>query len=141
MDERVAEHKDNTEAVIAQIPEQHRGAMFERVLEAFHPQENTRRLELAFALIWAQRNSEMGGNLLTHVLHGATISGEEPGPHASFLPQNKREWDVACMVAATVVQWLPTSAGCSFMAEAFRKAGGTLNWELPDISGHEQPRR
>lgn len=141
MDPRIVEQVENLEAVLAQIPPEHRGVGFERVLESFHPQENTRRLELAFALSWASRNSEGSDNLLVHLLHAATIAGKEPDPRAAYLPQNEREWKVACLVAATLIQWLPTSVGCGFLCQAFEKAGGKFSYELPDTTGYEAPRR
>ncbi len=141
MDDRITEQVENLSAVLEQIPPQHRGILFERVLETFHPQENTRRLELAIALLWAERNNEVTDNLLVHLLHPHAIRGGGPDPRAEELPKSAREWRLACLVAATVVQWLPTSAGCSFLRRAFEKAGGKFSYELPDTSGYEPPRR
>ena len=138
MDDRIAEQLENLDAVLARIPTEHRGILFERVLESFHTQENTRRLELAFALLWAQRNQENGGNQLVHLLHAQAIAGHAPDPRAEYLPQNEREWKIACLVAATVIQWLPTSVGCGFLRQAFENAGGKFSYELPDTTGHEQ---
>ena len=141
MDDCIAKHLDNINAVLTQIPEEHRGVLFERVFEGFNFQENTRRLELAFALLWARHNSETGGNRLVHLLHAQTIAGKEPDSRAKFLPKDEREWKVACLVAATIIQWLPTAVGASFMAEAFRQAGGTFTYELPNTDGYDPTRR
>src|SRR3989344_6397780 len=103
-------------AVLKEIPKEHRGILFERVFESFHPQENARRLELSFASLWAERNSEIGGNLLPQLL-----SRDPTNPR---IPKTPREWDVAYFIAATLMQWLPTSIGCSFLANAFKNGGG-----------------
>lgn len=113
------------------IPEEHRGFFFERLLPAFHPQENTRRLKVTLAILWAQRNSEAGGNLLTHILHGHTIAGQGPSAQQEFLPQTEREWKIACLVAATLIQWIPTAVGCGFLREGFERAGGKITIEFP----------
>ena len=141
MDEHIAELMDNINAVLARIPPEHQGILFQRLFEGFHPQENTRRIELALAAEWAERNSEIGGNLLVHLLHPHAASGKEPDPREADTPQSKRELMVAQLVAATIVQWLGTSIGMGFLQTAFRNAGGKLSYELPDTSGYEPPRR
>ena len=52
----IAEQEAVLEELQQTIPPEHRGLLFERVLGDFNSQENTRRLELAFALVWAERN-------------------------------------------------------------------------------------
>lgn len=106
------------------IPARHRGVLFTRVLEGQHPQENTRMLEAGFAEVWAEKNKEP---LLERLL----CTGEDD-PQRRFVPQTEREWRVAHMVAATLVQWLPTSVGCSFLRESFKRGGGDFQYRLPD---------
>lgn len=137
MGPHIEELLDNLNAILAQVPVELRGASFQRTLEGFAMQENTRRIELALAILWAYRNSELGGNLLTHILHGATIAGREPDLQADLLPKSEREWKVANVAAASVIQWLATSVGCAFLQQAFKSAGGKLSYELPDTTGHE----
>jgi hypothetical protein len=124
MEEQLAQLEELAE----RIPKEHRGILFERVLKAFHPQENTRRLELGFAETWAERNSPEAGALLLSLLCADTND-----PRAEFIPRSEREWQVAYLAAATIMQWLPTSVGCSFLAEAFRKGGGEFRYTLPNV--------
>jgi hypothetical protein len=140
MREDLADLFDNANAVLDQIPPEHRSIEFERLMESVNPQENTRRIQLALALLWANRNAKDSDNLLTHILHGAAMHNREPSPRTDYLPKDKREWDVACLVAASLIQWLGTAAGSGFLRQAFRNAGGRLTVELPDTTGHEQPR-
>lgn len=124
--ETVAEILVSMEDLCAKIPLEHRGVLFERVLRQFHPQENTRKLELAFAETWAERNDEYRNPLLCSLL-----TADDDDARRNCVPQTKREWQVACLVAATIVQWLPTSGGCSFLHEGFKRGGGRFSYELP----------
>ncbi|GEM_PF-4359173 len=107
------------------IPTKHRGVLFTRVLEGHHPQDNTRRLEAGFAEEWSIRNKE------NHILE-SLLCTDENDPRREFVPRTEREWEVAHLVAATVVQWLPTSIGCSFLHGAFQRGGGGFKYRLPD---------
>ena len=127
--ETVAKIDALLEDLYARIPPEHRGILFERVLQLFHPQENTRLLELAFAEMWAERNDEYRNNLLCSLL-----ATDENDARRDFVPKTKREWQVARLVAATLVQWLPTSVGCSFLHEGFKRGGGKFSYELPPTS-------
>ena len=126
MDSLLSAQQELLENLLEAIPVEHRGIFFERLLPAFNPQENTRKLKVAFSLLWAERNTQTGDSLLTHLLHGHTIAGQGPSPQEEFLPQTEREWRIACLVAATLIQWLPTSVGCDFLREGFKRAGGNL---------------
>ena len=106
------------------IPSRHRGVLFTRVLPGHHPQDNTRRLEAGFAEEWSERCKE---SLLERLL----CTGEND-PRREFVPRTEREWEVAHLVAASVIQWLPTSVGCSFLRSAFRRGGGDFKYRLPD---------
>lgn len=107
------------------IPSQHRGVLFKRVLLKQHPQENTRLVEAGFAEEWSEWNKERP--FLEQIL-----LTDENDPRRGCVPRNLREWEVAHLVAATVIQWLPTSVGCSFLQRAFQRGGGNLQYRLPD---------
>ncbi len=107
------------------IPPQNRGVRFTRVLEGHHPQDNTRKLELGFAKEWSDQNGD--GELLASLL-----LTDKDDPRRSAVPSTPREWEVARLVAATIIQWLPTSVGCSFLRGAFENGGGEFNYRLPD---------
>ena len=107
------------------IPPQHRGVLFARVLPKQHPQENTRCVEAGFAEEWSASNQERP--LLEQLL-----CTDEDDPRKNCVPRNQREWEVAHLVAATVIQWLPTSVGCSFLRSAFRRGNGDFRYRLPD---------
>lgn len=106
------------------IPKVHRGINFARILPGQHPQENTRLVEAAFAETWAKLAE---GGMLERLL-----SADTDDPRRSDLPKTPREWRVAHLVAATVIQWLPTAVGCGFLREAFKVGGGDLKYRLPD---------
>lgn len=127
----ITEQRADLERVLAAIPEDLRGIGFDRVFDYFHPQKNTSQLERAFAELWALRNTEGGTHVLTSLLYGSAMTGKEPDARAEYLPANEREWKVACLIAATVIQWLPTSVGCAFLREAFERGGGRFHYELP----------
>jgi len=112
--------------LLEKIPEAHRGISFERILQGFNPSEKTRLVEEAFARAWADRNDSEKSPLLFYLL-----VSEEDTKRKDALPKTPREWDVAFLVAATIMQWLPTSAGCAFLDEAFKKGGGSINYTLP----------
>lgn len=118
---------EEAELVAEKVPENCRGVLFHRVLKDFHPQENTRRLECAFAETWAEMNNGEDLSLLCSLL-----MTDEDDPRRSSLPISGREWEVASVVAATIIQWLPTSVGCGFLRKAFRRGGGSLDYTLPE---------
>ncbi len=124
----VARQEVTLETLLEKIPVEHRGVLFERVLEDFHPQENTRRLELAFAEVWAERNNPQ----MYRPLLPSLLETHEGNPRKEFVPATEREWQVACLVAATLFQFLPTTVGCNMLYEGFRRAGGKLWYELPE---------
>lgn len=105
------------------IPREHRGIRFERIFENNHPQETTRLLEIGFVEEWSQRN---GQGILQHILSTRTEN-----PQSKRLPQTPREWEVAELVAASIIQWLPSATGCSFLDRAFVRGGGKFNYTLP----------
>ena len=106
------------------VPLRYRGVRFARVLRECHPQGNTSRLEEGFAREWAERNES---SLLERLL-----CTDENDPQRKFVPQTEREWEVAHLVAATVIQWLPTSIGCNFLRSAFKKGGGDFAYRMPE---------
>ena len=108
------------------IPPRHRGVLFTRILPGHHPQDNTRCVEAGFAEEWSERNKE--GRLLERLL----LRDTEKDPRREFIPRTEREWEVAHLVAATVVQWLPTSVGCSFLRGAFQRGQGDFQYRLSD---------
>lgn len=114
------------EEILGLVPKEHRGARFERVLNSCHPQENTRMLELGFAIQWALANTGTGHQLYS------ILNADPDDPRAYAAPKTDREWEVAEYVAATMIRWLPTSIGCCFLQEAFRRGGGSMSYELPD---------
>lgn len=124
----IARQETELEELFEKIPPEQRGVLFERVLETFHPQENTRRLELAFAAEWASRNDPRRCSPLLERL----LDTDESDPRKGFVPMTEREWQVAHLIAATVIQWLPTSGGCAFLHDAFRRGGGKFEYHLPE---------
>lgn len=122
---KLAQNELELERILALIPEEHRGIRFERVLSSCHPQENTRMLELGFAIEWARANA-FRDQL------GSVLAAEVDDPRLNAVPKTVREWEVAQLVAASIIRWLPTSVGCSFLQEAFRRGGGSMSYELPD---------
>lgn len=113
------------ERILELIPEEHRGVLFERVMSNFAP-ETSSMLELGFALEWAKENTG-GKDLLTSLL--GTYEGDL---RAYAVPKTEREWVVARLVAASIIQWLPTACGCSFLDIAFNRGGGSMSYTLPD---------
>jgi hypothetical protein len=122
----IAQTELDLERILELIPKEHRGIRFERVMKSFHPQEVTSMLELGFALEWALMNTEF-----KHQLY-LLLAADSDDPRAGAVPKTAREWEVAELVAASVIRWLPTSVGCSFLQEAFRRGGGSMQYELPD---------
>ena len=106
------------------IPSKHRGVLFIRVLKGHHPQENTRRLEAGFVEEWSIKNNDL------RILE-SLLCTDKNDSRREFVPRTEREWEVAHLVAATVIQWLPTSVGCSFLRSAFRRGEGEFNYRLP----------
>jgi len=121
------------EELLPLIPLEYRGLRFERVLESCHPQEVTRRLELAFAIEWAERNRGTSHALYT------LLTADEDDPRKSSAPCTVREWEVVELAIATMVRWLPTAIGTSFLQAAFGRAGGSLSYILPDITKEMPP--
>jgi hypothetical protein len=107
------------------IPRDCRGVLFDRIVEGNHPQENTRLLEAAFVEEWAKRSDHC-------LLEGFILNTNATDPQVVFLPATVREWQVARLVAASVVQWLATQVGCGFLEAAFKRGGGTLSYTLPE---------
>ena len=106
------------------ISPKHRGVGFTRALKGQHPQENTRQLIMGFSEEWSKMGEE---NFLEKLL----CTGEVD-PRQEFIPRDTREWEVAHLVAATIVQWLPTTIGCSFLKKGFQRGGGDFKYRLPD---------
>jgi hypothetical protein len=123
----VAQMELELEKILELVPKEHRGLCFERVMKTFHPQENTSMLELGFAVQWALENTGMGHRL------NSTLAADSDDLRAYAAPQTAREWEVAELVAASVIRWLPTSSGCCFLQEAFKRGGGSMSYELPDL--------
>lgn len=118
-------------AVLKKIPAKHRGILFERIFRL--PQRKARRLERAFVELWAKQNPEDYERLLVTLLFPKNFPAETRDPRARSLPRTAREWEVAYLVAATLIQWLPTTCGMAFLQEAFKNAGGKLECELPHV--------
>lgn len=114
----------NLEELGKKIPREHRGVHFERILENFHPQKNTCQMERGFAEEWAEEN-------IRNDRLGKLLSTGEDDPRRGAAPRTKREWEVAYFVAATLIQWLPTSIGTSFLRCAFRRSGGSMTYTMP----------
>jgi hypothetical protein len=133
MGEILSKELDELEKTFKLIPKQHRGVSFLRLFSQFHPYEDVRRVQLALAQVWAERNADPGGHLLTYLLHAAAMNDVETGTRTEFLPGTEREWNVACLVAATIIQWLGSPVGNRFLSEAFQKAGGTLTTTYPKV--------
>ncbi|MBP6888773.1 MAG: hypothetical protein KBC21_03655 [Candidatus Pacebacteria bacterium] len=115
---------DECERLLLDIPIACRGARFERIFPRTTMQDNTRQLEAGFVNLWAEKYKE---SLLPGILGN---NGEDP--QFARLPKTEREWEVAELVAATLIQWLPTTAGCSFLQHAFDRGGGSMKYKLPD---------
>ena len=122
----VVQNQLELERILKLIPPEYRGIRFERVLSSCHPQENTRMLELGFAITWALQNT--GGKAQLNSI----LAAEVEDPRACAVPQTEREWEVAELVAASIIRWLPTSVGCCFLQEAFKRGGGSMSYELPN---------
>lgn len=120
---------DNVQAkkdqIFDQILPQFRGLYFERLFAANNPQEPTRRLELASALLWVEKNTHQ------HLLFSSLLTADSSNEKRGAIPQTEREWEIAELVAATLMQWIVTQNGTAFLQEAFRRAGGSLTYKLP----------
>jgi hypothetical protein len=121
----LAQNLAELEGILALVPVEHRGIRFERVLNNFNPQDSTCMLERGFAIEWAEANKWR--NQL-----GSILDGEANDPRIDAAPRTPREWEVAQLVAASLIRWLPTSVGCSFLQEAFKRSGGSMSYVLPD---------
>ena len=126
---KIAEAELEIMKILEQVPLQHRGLLFERVVKSFSAQETTSMLELGFALEWAEMNRESRGDLILESL----LLPNSTDPRKGDVPQNEREWRVAQLTASTLVQWLPTSVGTAFLWSAFRRGGGNFSYTLPTI--------
>lgn len=115
--------------ILEQVPVQHRGLLFERVVKTFHAQETTSMLELGFALEWAEMNRESRSSPILESL----LLPDSTDPRKGDVPQNEREWQVAHLTASTLVQWLPTSVGTAFLWSCFKRGGGSFSYTLPTI--------
>ena len=108
------------------VPSEHRGIGFERISGNDDSFNDHRKLEKAFAVVWAKRNRKDGRHLLPSLLYGASAD-----PREDYVPCTDREWEVACCAVATVVQWLGTPQGLLFLEDVFRESGGKLAYTLP----------
>ena len=106
------------------IPATHRGLRFMRTLKSLYPEDITTPVEEALARLWSDRN-------IRNSLLGQLLSADRDNPRRGLIPVTDREWDVAHLVAATLIQWLATQEGCWFLEEAFKKSGGELTFRLP----------
>lgn len=114
----------DAENLLEKIPIECRGVGFNRVFPTVHMQENTCRLQTGFVRMWAEKYKE---SLLQSILRAS-----DQDPQFARLPKTEREWEVAELVAATLIQWLPTTAGCGFLQHAFDRGGGSMKYKLPD---------
>lgn len=118
--------------IIDQIPVNHRGLEFRRAYLKYHESDVSQKLELAFAREWAKRNtSTCSPAVLYSLMADASNHASDPDPRSHCIPKTEREWEVAELVAATIVQWLGTQNGTSMLIEAFESAGGTLKVGYP----------
>jgi hypothetical protein len=125
-------NKESVEALnelLQKIPEHHRGILFERVLAGFAPNTKTAALERGLAETWAKMNDIENAPLLERLLFRNDV--EDFGQMDSA-PQNNREWEIAYLVAATIIQWLGTPVGCAFLKEAFEKGGAQLEFKFKE---------
>ncbi len=122
----IAQLEIKLERILELVPIEHRGLLFERVLKDFHPQENTSMLELGFAIQWALCNTGANNQLFLN------LAADHDDPRAYAVPKTKREWEVATLVAASIIRWLATSGGCCFLEAAFKRGGGSMTYTLPD---------
>lgn len=90
--------------------------------------------ERVFAEAWEKENSPPsflngGAGASQWLMHGDGVT-----PYA-----NGELTQEEATVAATVVQWLGTSCGFSFLEETLKKAGYTVSWDrtkTPNVNGH-----
>lgn len=127
--EAIAVAQLEIEQIFSLVPVEQRGLLFERVIKNFHPQATTSMLELGFALEWSAMNNRPGRDPLLVSL----LTPDSDDPRKEATPKNAREWKVAELVAATLMQWLPTSVGTSFLLCAFRRGGGSFSYTLPKL--------
>lgn len=118
------------------IPQEHRGLRFQRVFSNFNFSAKTSALEMGFAVVWAEQNSPNGPR--HRPLLDSLMDCEADDPMKSRTPQSERDWQVAQLVAATLMQWLPTAIGTSFLEEAFRRGGASLTYTLPEIKDTQE---
>ena len=112
------------EEAFRKVPEEHRGLSFERTLSSFAPNDVSRKFELALAIEWARLNDSSQKEILASILCRKTDSPKHP----NGLKKVKRRDQ---LVAASVIQWLGTRVGESFLKEAFRSAGGNVTITYP----------
>ncbi len=68
-------------------------------------------LERAFVEAWMEANKESNGQFLNRILNGGRVD--------EFVNVGQHE----ARIAATVVQWLGTNVGYSFLLEVFKNSG------------------
>ncbi|MDQ5962915.1 MAG: hypothetical protein QG653_722 [Patescibacteria group bacterium] len=122
-----AEMTVDLEELLKRIPEKHRGLLFERVLSTCHPSSSGCALERSLAEYWAYCNRGETGDLLATLL-----SPEVDDPRKDRVPKSPREWDVARLTAATLIQWLGSPVGRNFIREAVERAGGKISFQEPE---------
>jgi hypothetical protein len=125
----LAENEVQLEGLLESIPPEHRGLKFERVLDTFAQIPNTSTRELAFATEWAWRNTEVPVKLLDSIL--AQI---EPPIGRGKAPKTTRDWQVARTVSATIIQWLATREGRTFLEDASRRAGDSVTFSTIPVA-------
>ena len=112
------------ESLLALIPPAYRGLRFNRLVSTLGATEVTRLLEVSFATTWYEHNRY--DNRFVRLLS----PGAEDQKKGSA-PRTEREWEVAELVAATLIQWLATPVGTALFFQAFRAAGGEITHKLP----------
>jgi hypothetical protein len=115
---------------LIRIPQEHQGLSFSRVRPTVGPIEVSRMLELAFAEEWALSN---GGRTSGPEVLYSLLSPDPDDAKQDLVPRTGREWLIAQMTAASVIQWLGTSVGTGFLHKAFNRAGGRIEVKYPKV--------
>ena len=106
-------------SLAGKVPPRNQGIHFEDLLLADNEMRtDEQRVGRALAVLWARRNAE--NSFLCRLLANDTSS------RSSEIARTLREWDVAYLTAATIIQWIGTPDGMSFLKEAFASGGGSL---------------
>lgn len=108
------------ERLFETIPPRYRGVLFEKVLE------RTGKLELAFAEELAEKHRHQ--DFLCLLFHPRMDM-----EYDERTPKTEREWQVAQYAIASFNQWLGTPVGAGHMKNSYRRAGGKLTEEIPEI--------